>query len=930
MKRSRSDLSIVIMQQLTQPLSEGIISFTVLSEDETDCTELIKKENLEFLMSINAGEILLKWAISIPTVTSNCNLKYENECFLLHAKSLHLPVTHSEAQNIKQNFKQMDVDITNILNILQLPIMEPLSLAKIQQLSQLSVSTLYCCILTSISSSILMMSSTSSTQLAQTKTPSNTSLTSGKEGNTIEDFNEDISRNIVDKSLEIFNIVREILKRSAKNYIYQNHVALGAWLLLTGIQGAMSASGGSQKSSSNLQIDDPAKTSKSPAKAQEPRVNLFKVQQSFGVLNAAIARQSIKLLEELLDDLKIELIGQDNEDGIQTTLSPELQNFSVLKHYSSLERVNCVFNSATLQQLLTFLATISYRKACNLRRLNTKNLSEAGGETLSYSDSTTYFIDTLSGSDDSETESEEDADDENDEDEEEEDSESYLGSWLKETLSPEASDDVPETNEPKEEKKASTNSVPVKDEPHEYLELSAQILIFLDQKLGDCKNKFLARHIKNGLSEQQMVLLANILKDLDRDSLLGLNVPAQDSQDTKCFQWQKTMVKFSSAIGKYMHNLISNQMLSENLQSLLLQNLGVSPWQTESNSWPLQVYSRALAILVQILLLKPPQEKEAACLSVWHRLVNTLVEGVCSTNAPPEDYEDLNVEHAQLLLFLFHSLNLMQKKYILLLTAGGVIRCAEVCRTICPDRPLRDNQLMLLSRLLLFLEYLMKHLYSAPNILLEQVRWNLFGIFTMDSEQKSSDLSNYKEKMSHFYRKEIEDKYRKACGADGQTIKPKFYSLTVVNSGKQEFKMDGLAWNFILCTPNKLKYPLLIDSLINVLNITDMSVGKVSFQTQCAVHYCFSLAWKLLLGLPPSTQHVENLMALEDKQVNLHTLLWSIRCLKPITHSHSLVVNSLIKQVRNFINFVEFQTNNFQIYFYREFTRKLLKPCGIH
>lgn len=876
--------------------------------------ELIKTENFEFLKSLNAGEILLKWALSIPTVGTNYTLKYENDCLLLQTKSLHLPTTHSEAQSIKQNFKQMDIDIRNILNTLQLPVIEPLSVSKIQQLSQLSMNALYCCILTSITNSIVTMSSNSSTQIAQAKTtPSSTSASAptAKETAATEENNELTTStfNIVHKSLEIFKIVGEILKKSTKSYIYQNHVCMGAWILLSGIQGAMSASGGSQKSnSSNLQTgEDPSKT-KSPAKLQEqPRINLFKLQHSFGVINTSIASHCIELLEELLDDLKMDLLGcQEPEDILvqQGPLPTELANFQILKPYTSLDRVVCVFHGSTLQQLLTFLATISYRKACNLRRLNTKNLSEAGGETLSYSDSTTYFNDTLSTSDDSETEEEEeDADDEEDEDDEE-DSESYLGSWLKETLSPEASEEIPETNEPKEDnKKQAQNSILGKDEHHEYLELSAQILIFLDQKIGDNKNKYLARYIKNGLSEHQMVLLANILKDLDRDTAIGLNSPTlapangENSNDAANseLQWQKTMIRFSSAIGKYMHNLISNQLLSESLQSLLLQNLGVSPWQTDSNSWPLQVYSRSLAVLVQILLLKPPQEKEAACLSVWHRLVNTLVEGVCSSTQ--EEYEDLNVEHAQLLLFLFHSLNLMQKKYILLLTAGGVIRCAEVCRNITPDRPLKDSQLMLLSRLLLFLEYLMKHLYSAPNILLEQVRWNLFGIFTMDSEQKSSsDWSSYKEKMSHFYRKEIEDKYKKASTGEAQTIRPKFYSLTVINTAKQEFKLDGLAWNFILCTPNKLKYPLLIDSLINILNITDMSVGKISFQTECAVHYCFSLAWKLLLGLPPSTQHVENLMQLEDKQVNLHTLLWSVRCLKPITHSHYLIVNSLIKQ----------------------------------
>jgi E3 ubiquitin-protein ligase UBR4 len=303
------------------------------------------------------------------------------------------------------------------------------------------------------------------------------------------------------------------------------------------------------------------------------------------------------------------------------------------------------------------------------------------------------------------------------------------------------------------------------------------------------------------------------------------------------------------------------------------------------------------------LLLKPSQEKEAACLSVWHRLVNTLVEGVCGNNVSQfDEYDDLNIEHAQLLLFLFHSLNLMQKKSILLLVAGGVIRCAEVCRLVTPEKPLRDAQIILLSRLLLFLEYLMKHLYSPPEILLEQVSWNLFGIFSHESEEKSAGLLNYKSKMSLFYRKDLEDKYRKLSTVhDGLTIKPKLYSLTAFDSSKSnEFKLDGLAWNFILCTPDKVKYPLLIDSLISILNITDMSIGKIPQHSQFSIYYCFNLAWKLLLGLPPSTCHVESLIAHDEKQVNLHTLIWSTRCLKQVSggnHSHNLIVDCLIRQV---------------------------------
>lgn len=79
-------------------------------------------------------------------------------------------------------------------------------------------------------------------------------------------------------------------------------------------------------------------------------------------------------------------------------------------------------------------------------------------------------------------------------------------------------------------------------------------------------------------------------------------------------------------------------------------------------------------------------------------------------------FSDLNVEHAQLVLILFHSLNFMQKKSVLLVTGSGAVRCSEAVKT-----PMKDSQLLHLSRLLLLLEYMMKHLYDAPPALLEQV-----------------------------------------------------------------------------------------------------------------------------------------------------------------------------------------------------------------
>jgi E3 ubiquitin-protein ligase UBR4 len=59
----------------------------------------------------------------------------------------------------------------------------------------------------------------------------------------------------------------------------------------------------------------------------------------------------------------------------------------------------------------------------------------------------------------------------------------------------------------------------------------------------------------------------------------------------------------------------------------------------------------------------------------------------------------------------------MQKKSVLLLCASAVVLVAEHALA-----PMRESQLLHLSRLLLLLDYLVKHLYDAPAALLEQVR----------------------------------------------------------------------------------------------------------------------------------------------------------------------------------------------------------------
>lgn len=87
-----------------------------------------------------------------------------------------------------------------------------------------------------------------------------------------------------------------------------------------------------------------------------------------------------------------------------------------------------------------------------------------------------------------------------------------------------------------------------------------------------------------------------------------------------------------------------------------------------------------------------------------------------------------------------------------------------------------------------------------------------------------------------------------------------------------------------------MKYPLLVDALIDILNVlnqTDMhrkgsseNKEKITFTGLCAIQYCFSICWELLLMLPPSTPYMNKLALGEEIPAGpmlLHSLIWGPR-----------------------------------------------------
>lgn len=864
--RSRTDLSNQIMEQLTSPL----LDYTLMKQAPPEPTEtksnettpdksneidhVFVQQNISNLQSLGAADVLIETCLQLPYLNRYIS-KYNTAMI---KKGFSLPSSFSEAQAMRHSLQNVVTDLNVAWSALSLPVLEPLTQARLEKLTSVTMGCLYCALSTATAASVLGVSSAVSP-----KTAPPAAANSGGSCKTNEDeVNADaLATSVVEKALEIFNLISSVIKTSTRagGNIHQNYMLIGAWLIISGLQGQLCAS--SQVPSEKSIKEDKGK---SPSKCREgsARINLMKVQQGFGVLSVALASHALRLMGQLLEDVQYEC-GSFNS----ITQAEQFADLHISSQYTALQRALTVLNAVPINQFLFYLATVTYRKACTLKRIQKQ---PAEGDTFSTSDSTTYYDDDMSCSD----ESSPDVDD---------DSEPLLGLWFEETIAIPDNENSSKTQSQDSQESiqknvadGSSSIVPEKGEPNGYISLATQIFNIMNKYLVTSRAQYLTRYVETGLAEQQMVMLAAIIRDLDRET-------ARTDTGTISVYFGQVLgqlyTEFSQALTQYTHNLLARNLLSSSLQSTLLLHLGVSPFaNTDNHSWPLQVYPRTLAVLAQVLLLKPQEEKASACISIWQRLINTLIDNICSTptTTVEAEIEDLNVEHAQLVLFLFHSLNLMQKKSVLLSCANGVMKVSEKVRGV-----MRESQILHLSRLLLLLDYLVKHLYDAPAALLEQVQWNLLSGTNIMKDGDGGIASRL-----YCPWNEIDDNY-KFILQDEFSMRPRFYSLTYGELNNQEPpKLCGLACNFILGTPDKVKYPLLMDALVEILSITDQCTPstrcseKISYTTLCAIQYCFLICWRLLLQLPPSTPYLEKLAVtnkLEPNPFLLHSLIWGPR-----------------------------------------------------
>ena len=118
-------------------------------------------------------------------------------------------------------------------------------------------------------------------------------------------------------------------------------------------------------------------------------------------------------------------------------------------------------------------------------------------------------------------------------------------------------------------------------------------------------------------------------------------------------------------------------------------------------------------------------------IKIWKNLIEKLeMKFVLNCNEKnPEKFmnihDDLNVEHAQLCLYLFHNMELLQRKEILSLIVHSIDNIGKYLKKLENIPNITNNGLIYLNRILHLFEYIIKNLYEIPKYLSEQISHNI-------------------------------------------------------------------------------------------------------------------------------------------------------------------------------------------------------------
>uniref|UniRef100_A0A672LJA4 Ubiquitin protein ligase E3 component n-recognin 4 n=1 Tax=Sinocyclocheilus grahami TaxID=75366 RepID=A0A672LJA4_SINGR len=844
----QKEVQMNFFNQLTSVFNPDI---TMLGENECDdqttdqATQAKMKnafisQNVSSLQELGGSEKLLRVCLNLPYFLRYINRFQDavsaNSFFIM-------PATVADATAVRNGFHSLVIDVTMALDTLSLPVLEPLTPGRLLDVTVLALSCLYAGVSVATCMAILQVGS-------------GLQLRSASTGSKEEDYENDAAT-IVQKCLEIYEMIGQAISNSrrAGGEHYQNFQLLGAWCLLNSLYlilnlspTALADKGKEKDPLAALRVRDIATRTKDGAGS--PKLGPGKGHQGFGVLSVILANHSIKLLTSLFQDLQVEALHRGwASDGPPAELN-------IMAQSTSIQRVQRLIDSVPLTNLLFTLLSTSYKKACVLQRQRKGSVSS---DASASTDSNTYYEDDFSS-----TEEDSSQDD---------DSEPILGLWFEETISPSKEKVAPPPPPPpppletsprlKSPSKLNTaengNILASRKDPELFLSLASSILNFITTSMLKSRNNFIRNYLSVSLTEQHMATLASIIKDVDKD--------VKGSSDEE----------FSSALYHFNHSLVTSDLPSPSLQNTLLQQLGVAPF--SEGPWPMYIHPQSLSVLSRLLLIwqhKASQQGEPdvpECMKVWERFVGTLKQHTLQGAVPAD--EDLNVEHLQLLLLIFHNFSEKGRRSILTLCMQTIAEIAAHVDSQLQAVPLN------LARILLVFDYLLHQYSKAPMYLFEQVQYNL--LTPLSSRASSGQEGGKRGAVPLYYGfKEVEENWAKHCSA----VQPKFYCVLSPDASEDDRgRLDGKAFQVLF--NDAVKYDDLYSSLISLL-----AAGS-SFDTArrqenkpvtpveaCSLQYYFLVLWKILGVLPPSEAYVEQLKSGSSDPSEsdiLHTLRWSSR-----------------------------------------------------
>uniref|UniRef100_A0A8C2KCQ3 Ubiquitin protein ligase E3 component n-recognin 4 n=1 Tax=Cyprinus carpio TaxID=7962 RepID=A0A8C2KCQ3_CYPCA len=797
-------------------------------------------QNVSSLQELGGSEKLLRVCLNLPYFLRYINRFQDavsaNSFFIM-------PATVADATAVRNGFHSLVIDVTMALDTLSLPVLEPLTPGRLLDVTVLALSCLYAGVSVATCMAILQVGSGLQLRAAST-------------GSKEEDYENDAAT-IVQKCLEIYEMIGQAIStsRRAGGEHYQNFQLLGAWCLLNSLYlilnlspTALADKGKEKDPLAALRVRDIATRTKDGAGS--PKLGPGKGHQGFGVLSVILANHSIKLLTSLFQDLQVEALHRGwASDGPPAELN-------IMAQSTSIQRVQRLIDSVPLTNLLFTLLSTSYKKACVLQRQRKGSVSS---DASASTDSNTYYEDDFSS-----TEEDSSQDD---------DSEPILGLWFEETISPSKEKVAPPPPPPpppletsprlKSPSKLNTaengNILASRKDPELFLSLASSILNFITTSMLKSRNNFIRNYLSVSLTEQHMATLASIIKDVDKD--------VKGSSDEE----------FASALYHFNHSLVTSDLPSPSLQNTLLQQLGVAPF--SEGPWPMYIHPQSLSVLSRLLLIwqhKASQQGEPdvpECMKVWERFVGTLKQHTLQGAVPVD--EDLNVEHLQLLLLIFHNFSEKGRHSILTLCMQTIAEIAAHVDSQLQAVPLN------LARILLVFDYLLHQYSKAPVYLFEQVQYNL--LTPLSSGASSGQEGGKRGAVPLYYGfKEVEENWAKHCSA----VQPKFYCVLSPEASEDDrSRLDGKAFQVLF--NGTVKYDDLYSSLIFLLaagsrfdTARRQENKPVTPVEACSLQYYFLVLWKILGVLPPSKAYVEQLKSGNSDPSEsdiLHTLRWSSR-----------------------------------------------------